>query len=236
VSDLVVWHDVECGAYAEDLALWRELATTAGGLDGILDVGAGTGRVTLDLARAGHDVTALDLEPELLAALRERAGELPVTTVAGDARTFSLGRRFGLIIAPMQTVQLLEGRHAEFLARAAAHLVPGGGVVAVALADPPEYEGEVRPLPDIHEADGWLWASQPVAVRRAAEGMVIQRTREIVSPAGERRVEDDEILLARVSAVEIEDAGRRAGLRVLERRTIPQTDDYVGSDVVVLGA
>jgi len=234
VSDLVVWHDVECGGYGEDRALWRELAATAG-RDGILDVGAGTGRVTLDLARAGHDVTALDLEPELLAALRDRAGDLPVTTVAGDARTFSLGRRFGLIIAPMQTIQLLEGRHDDFLARAAEHVAPGG-IVAAALADPPEYEGEIRPLPDIHEADGWLWASQPVAVRRAPEGMLIQRTRQIVSPAGERSIEDDEIVLARVSAAEVEAAGRSAGLRVLPRRTIPATDDYVGSDVVVLGA
>lgn len=234
MSDVVVWHDVECGGYAEDLSLWRELAAGAGGR-GVLDVGAGTGRVTLDLARAGHEVTALDLEPRLLAALRERAGDLPVTTVTGDARTFSLGRRFGLVIAPMQTIQLLEGRHEEFLARAAAHLEPGG-VVAAALADPPEYEGEVRPLPDIHEADGWLWASQPVAVRRAADGMLIQRTRQVVSPAGERSVQDDEILLTSVSAADLEDAGRRAGLRVLERRAIPATDDYVGSDVVVLGA
>ena len=36
--------------------------------------GAGTGRVALALARAGHDVTALDREPELLAALAARGG------------------------------------------------------------------------------------------------------------------------------------------------------------------
>ena len=53
-----VWHDVECGGYAADLPLWRELAAREAGP--VLDVGAGTGRVALDLARAGHDVTALD--------------------------------------------------------------------------------------------------------------------------------------------------------------------------------
>ena len=50
----VIWHDLECGGYREDLPLWRALADRAGGP--VLDVGAGTGRVALDLARAGHEV------------------------------------------------------------------------------------------------------------------------------------------------------------------------------------
>ena len=37
----------------------------------VLDLGAGTGRVALDLARAGHEVVALDLDAGLLAALRD---------------------------------------------------------------------------------------------------------------------------------------------------------------------
>jgi hypothetical protein len=117
----------------------------------------------------------------------------------------------------------------------AAHLAPGG-TFAAALANPPEYEGEIMPLPDMREDDGWLWSSQPVAVRRAPTGMVIERTRETVSPAGERTVEADEILLTRVTADELEACGQRHGLRVLPRREVRETDDYVGSDVVMLGA
>ena len=61
----VIWHDLECGGYRADLPLWRELAEHEG--SPVLDVGAGTGRVALDLARRGHEVvldrtTAEDLE------------------------------------------------------------------------------------------------------------------------------------------------------------------------------
>ena len=232
-SPAVTWHDLECGGYVEDLPLWRALAAEHGGP--VLDVGAGTGRVALDLARHGHEVIALDVDAELLAALRERAGELPVSTVVADARDFALGRRFALVLAPMQTLQLLEGGEARFLARAAAHLAPGG-VLAAALATPPGYEGDVRPLPDMREQDGWLWSSQPVAVRARPEGMAIERVREVVSPAGERTVSDDVVVLTRLTADALEEAGRDAGLRVLPRLAIAETDDYVGSEVVVLGA
>ena len=83
-----IWHDLECGGYVEDLEVWRGLARRQGGP--VLDVGAGTGRVTLDLARAGYAVTALDVCDELLATLRERAAGLDVATVAADARSFAL--------------------------------------------------------------------------------------------------------------------------------------------------
>ena len=67
-----VWHDLECGEYREDLALWLELADRAGGP--VLDVGAGTGRVTLELAARGVDVVAIDVAEPLLGALAVRAG------------------------------------------------------------------------------------------------------------------------------------------------------------------
>ena len=70
LADVVLWHDIECGSYAADLPLWREWAAAADGE--VLDVGAGTGRVTLDLARRDRAVTALDHDETLLAELRRR--------------------------------------------------------------------------------------------------------------------------------------------------------------------
>jgi 2-polyprenyl-3-methyl-5-hydroxy-6-metoxy-1,4-benzoquinol methylase len=70
-DERVIWHDVECGGYGADLPLWRELAARCGGP--VLEVGCGTGRVALDLARRGHSVTGVDTDPQLVTALRERA-------------------------------------------------------------------------------------------------------------------------------------------------------------------
>src|SRR4051795_9539624 len=90
-----LWHYLECGAYREDLPLWRALAAEAGGP--VLDVGAGAGRVTLDLAGVGGGMVALDVEAALVEALEHRATGLSVETVAADARQLAIGRRFSLV-------------------------------------------------------------------------------------------------------------------------------------------
>ena len=72
---VVAWHDTECGSYDADLPLWRELA----GAGPVLDVGAGTGRVALDLAARGASVTALDVEPAFGRAETIELGGRPVS-------------------------------------------------------------------------------------------------------------------------------------------------------------
>ena len=64
----VIWHDLECGGYVEDLTLWQSLADEQG--DPVLDVGAGTGRVALALARRGHRVTAFAPSSPVLSCTR----------------------------------------------------------------------------------------------------------------------------------------------------------------------
>jgi SAM-dependent methyltransferase len=245
----VIWHDVECGSYAEDLPLWRSLAAEFG--DPVLDIGAGTGRVALDLARSGYRVTALDRDPDLLGALERRLGRIgqlfppssqaPVSTVIADARNFDLGERFPLAIVPMQTIQLLggiEGR-AAFLRCAHEHLTPGS-VLAVAIAEVLElYEvvdDMAMPLPDVRECDGTVYSSQPIAVRADRNGFVLERRRETVTPSGERSVEGNLIRLDRVTATRLEREGAAAGFTAAGREHVPATDDYSGSEVVMLRA
>jgi SAM-dependent methyltransferase len=240
-SDAVIWHDVECAAYDVDLPLWRELAEAADGP--ILDIGAGTGRVALDLARRGHNVTALDADPELIHELvaRARKRELRVRSAAADARSFELGREFALAIAPMQVVQLFggaDGRRSA-LASIRRHLRLGG-LFAAALADPfdglPPEDEVLPPLPDIRETDGWVYASTPVAVRRGHGAAAIDRHRQSVSPAGDVSEWVATIELDLVGAAELEAEAADARFRARERRWIPETTMWTGSTVVMLEA
>jgi SAM-dependent methyltransferase len=241
MNDAVIWHEIECGSYRQDLPLWLALAGKHG--DPVLDVGAGTGRVACALARAGYELTALDRDPQLLAELARRAGDLPLRTIVGDAREFDLGSRFALVIVPMQTVQLLGGQAGRraFLRCALRHL-RAGGVLAIAIATALECfelaDGEQGPLPDVSERDGFVYFSQPTAVRRDArgDGFVLERRREIVSPAGERTCSEDRIKLDRLSVGQLQREATEVGLHAAGVRRIPPTFEHVGSEVVMFGA
>jgi len=246
----VIWHDLECGTYRADLPLWRELAAGAragGQADAILDIGAGTGRVALELARAGHRVIAVDLDPELLRALRARAGAADIETVCADARTFGLERRdLALCLVPMQTVQLLGGPSGRiaFLRRARAHLRPGGLLACAIVTAFDEFDcaaGDPGPTPEIAHVDGNVYVSRARSVRVRAGSIVIERERRILAPtqptdadtgAAERNV----IALDRLDVAELEREGIEAGLTPEPARAIAATAEHVGSIVVMLRA
>lgn len=219
MSANVAWHDVECGGYTADLPLWREIAISP-----VLDVGAGTGRVAIDLARHGHEVTALDRDAELLAELERRSGGR-VRTVCADAEGFEIGERFATILVPMQTIQLLADR-AAFLRAARAHLRPGG-VLAAAISDElEEFEGPL-PVPDVRGH----YVSQPTAVR-VRDGIArLERLRD----DGTTRT-TDVIELRTLSREDLEAEGEAAGFTPRPALRVAETPDHVGSTVVVLRA
>ena len=228
-----IWHDVELGSYDADLPLWRELAAAAEGA--ILDLGAGTGRVAAHLAAHGHEVVALDMDPDLLAVLAQRAPG--VTTVRADARSFSLERSFPLVIAPMQLAHIVGGHEGRvaMLKRVHAHLIDGG-TFAAALTDPMEAleeRGDPFPLPDMLERDGWVFSSQPLSLREDNCSVAMERRRQAVSPTGEIEEETVTIALDLFSSEEFEDEARVAGLEPVGRRVVPESPDHIGSTVVV---
>jgi SAM-dependent methyltransferase len=237
-----IWHDMECGCYAADFALWEELAGTAP--RDVLDLGCGTGRVAIRLARRGHRVTGMDLEPAFLdeADRRARAWRVDLHTVVADARSFDLGLRFDLVLAPMQLVQLFHGsgERIDMLNSVAAHLRPGG-LFAGALMD---LEGEalgeeyIPPGPDMRDVDGWVYSSQPVALRPVDGGAAISvdRMRTTVAPDGGRTSAASEIRLELLDPEAFEEEVAATGLVLAGRRFVAPTDDHVGSVVVLATA
>ncbi|HEU4392538.1 MAG TPA: class I SAM-dependent methyltransferase [Solirubrobacterales bacterium] len=229
-----IWHEVECGSYEADLGLWEELASDAG--TPVLDLGCGSGRVALHLARRGHPVIGLDVEPALLERLDARAGGMPVQTVLGDARAFELETDIALALAPMQLVQLLPGAEdrLELLGSIAAHLLPGGRVALALVESLPSGNG-VPPLPDVREVDDWVYSSLPLDTAVDGGEIAIRRLRQTVSPAGALDEEENEVRIQMLSAAQLEREGAEVDLVPLGRRDVPPTDLHVGSTVVVLG-
>jgi SAM-dependent methyltransferase len=230
-----IWHDVECGAYGADLALWESMASAAGGR--VLELGCGTGRVTLHLARRGYELVGLDCEEELLETLSGRAAGLAVQTVLEDACEFELDRPVALALAPMQVLQLLPDAidREDCLRCVAAALQPGGRFAAAILERMPEPEDVPPPLPDVREVDQWVYSSLSVEAAVGPGEIFIHRLRQTVSPAGELSEEPNVIRIATFPAAQLEEEGRRAGLVPVSRLEIPPTVVHVGSTVVVLG-
>ncbi|TMK56845.1 MAG: class I SAM-dependent methyltransferase [Actinobacteria bacterium] len=229
-----IWHDVECGAYAADLPLWEELAEQQGGP--VLELGCGTGRVALHLARRGHETIGLDIEPALLAVLAERGEDLPVKALEADAREFALAEPASLVLAPTHLLQLLPDaeERARSLRCIAGALRPGGLLAAAIIEEMPEPDGAPPPLPDVREVDGWIYSSLAVEAAIGPGEIVVRRLRQTVSPEGSLSEEPNEVRIATFSAEAFEREAAACGLVPAGRHEIPPTELHVGSLVVLL--
>jgi len=130
----------EGGPIAGDVAFYLDCAHRFGGP--ILELAAGTARVLIPLAKAGHEVVGVDLSGAMLEVARAKVRDNPELTartqlVEADMRNFSLGRRFALVLIPARAFQHViepddQRRTLQCVRR---HLVPGGHLV-VDLFDP----------------------------------------------------------------------------------------------------
>jgi SAM-dependent methyltransferase len=109
-------------------SFYGDLARQTGGP--ILELACGTGRLTIPLARDGHEVVGLDASRTMLRAARAKAEaeDLDIAFVQADMRSFDLGRRFALIVlccnslAHLTTTENVKAGLACILK----HLAPGG--------------------------------------------------------------------------------------------------------------
>jgi SAM-dependent methyltransferase len=123
-----------------DLDLYLALAARTGGP--ILELAAGSGRIAVPLARAGYEVTAVDIDPAMLARLRHRLEETATAEPEVAARVHLVERdlvgldipgspRFGLAVLALNSILLLDSREKQraALETMARHLAPGGVAV-----------------------------------------------------------------------------------------------------------
>lgn len=155
----------------DDIAFFRRLAATTD--DPILELGSGTGRVTVPLAEAGHTIIGLDRSAAMLAVAERRRRALPAEVrrrlrfVEGDMVDFALGRRFGLAFAAFRVFMALPDpeRQRAALARIHRHVRPGG-LLALDLFDP--WLHRITPDP---------WSAREIdAVRHPVTGRLVRVT------------------------------------------------------------
>lgn len=95
----------------------------------VLELGVGTGRVAIPIAKDGHEVVGLDRSPAMLAraARKAKAARAKLTLVEADVRSFALERTFALVTIPFNTfLMLTPDERWACLARCREHLAPNG--------------------------------------------------------------------------------------------------------------
>ena len=171
----------------------------------------------------------------LLLLARERPGWLWRWSL-GTLGGLSWGGSSGWCLLPCSSCSFSREltERVDCLRCVAGHLRPGGIAAPAIVEEVPVAEVGSVALPDVREADGWVYSSLPIETGVEDGSIVVRRLRQVVSPAGELSEEIYEVGLRRLSAGTVEREAVEAGLVPAGRREIPATDAHVGSTVVLL--
>ncbi|HKA88402.1 MAG TPA: class I SAM-dependent methyltransferase [Haliangiales bacterium] len=128
-----VLYDFEYRRRRADVNHYRLLAGTLAGEGPILELGCGTGRLSVPLARDGHRVVGIDLAPGMLQRAAAKAAQRPraaarLLLARADMRRLPFRRRFPFVVSPFNAFQHLYTRADVLacLAEVRAHLDPSG--------------------------------------------------------------------------------------------------------------
>jgi SAM-dependent methyltransferase len=136
MSDALLFH-THHAHFQEDLPYWKKLAQQYG--DPILELGCGTGRVSLPLAEAGYQITGIDNDLEMLVFTRRRTAPLDITQlplVQADMAELLFNQKFHLIISPCNTLSTLPFFRLRKTVLNVYHQLETGGCFAVSLPNP----------------------------------------------------------------------------------------------------
>ena len=142
-SVIADYYDLDLGDFQEDVSLYDNLARRTE--LPVLELGAGTGRVAIPLAKSGHTVVGIDSSEAMLAVARHKAGRRrnnPQFALA-EMTEFSFDVRFGLIFCALGGLLHLDSqeKQVQTLERARDHLA-AGGLLAIDLPNPGTVEWE----------------------------------------------------------------------------------------------
>jgi ubiquinone/menaquinone biosynthesis C-methylase UbiE len=120
---------------AQDVNFYREIALKYGGP--ILELGCGTGRITMPLAETGQRITGMDISRKMLERAEQKRAALKleqrerVHLLQGDMTQFDLREQFPLIIIPFRQFQhlLAVDEQLQCLACVRRHLATGGRLI-----------------------------------------------------------------------------------------------------------
>jgi len=217
----------------DDAGFWQAMAAAAGG-GPILELGCGTGRVLLPLARAGFEITGLDLSAEMLERCRGRLQAEPqevrdrVRLLTADMTSFDLGQRFAAIICPFAGFQQLRTVQQQLacLDRCRNHLLPHGRLVLdMPNPDPapPSYardeqrDGEATAqLVDWTDGRRIRWWMSVIGYDRSLQCNECEVTYEIIEADGATRRMSETLSLRYTFRYELEHLLFRAGFRVAD--------------------
>ena len=137
------YYDLELGDYQEDVPLYHNLARRTE--MPVLELGVGTGRVAIPLAKSGHSVVGIDSSDAMLAVARRKAGRgrgaprLLLSEMTG----FSFDMSFGLIFCALGGFLHLNSQQGQLdtLGRARQHLT-ADGLLTLDLPNPQAVEWE----------------------------------------------------------------------------------------------
>jgi len=109
----------------------------------VLELACGTGRLTIPLAKAGIDITGLDVAGPMLVTAREKAAKegVRIEFIRADVRKIRLKRGFKLIFIAFNSMQHLHDRVSleKFFAGIKNHLAPGGRFILDVFNPDPRY-------------------------------------------------------------------------------------------------
>lgn len=127
----------------------------------VLELGCGTGRVSIPFAQAGYHVTGIDFSSQMLEVYNAKTTQLSaeesarITTYQHSIDAYDLGTRFELILIPFNTLCLVTDFRAQeqVLLTAKKHLTPSGTLLCTVFN--PDLELITRKFPLVKYAGSW---------------------------------------------------------------------------------